>query len=235
MLDVKNIVTYYGEFQALHDVSLKVETGKLVALFGPNGHGKSTLLKTICGLIKPKSGTVKFSGIDISKLPIEKIVELGVVYIAEDRHLFSEMTVLENLQMGAINKNAYSNIEENLEYVFSLFPKLKDMLKNLASNLSGGEARMVAIGRGLMSNAKILAVDEPSLGLSPKLRLEVFQRLMEIINRGVSILLVEQSTSDIADMADNLYLMEDGRIVFEGGKDEVLSDEQLKKVFLGIS
>ena len=235
MLEVEKINTFYGEFQALHDVSLKADKGRLVALFGPNGHGKSTLLKTICGLINPHSGTVRYNGKDITRFPIEKKVEMGVVYIAEDRHLFPEMTVLENLQMGAINKNAYLKEEENLDYVFSLFPRLKVLRKSLASNLSGGEARMVAIGRGLMSNAQLLAVDEPSLGLSPKLRMEVFQRLMEIKDRGVNIFLVEQSTADIAEMADSLYLMEDGRIVFEGGKDEALSDEHLRKVFLGIS
>jgi branched-chain amino acid transport system ATP-binding protein len=235
MLEVDKISTFYDDFQALHEVSLKAEDGKLVALFGPNGHGKSTLLKSICGLLRPNSGSIKYNGIDISRLSIEKIVEMGIVYIAEDRHLFPEMTVLENLKMGAVNKNAHSKEEENFEYVYRLFPKLKTLRKNLASTLSGGEARMVAIGRGLMSNARLLAVDEPSLGLSPKLRIEVFEKIKEINNRGVSIFLVEQSTADIADIADSLYLMEDGRIVFEGGKEEALSDEHLRKVFLGIA
>ena len=235
MLEVDKINAYYGDFQALYDVSLKADEGRLVALFGPNGHGKSTLLKTICGLLKPASGSIRYNGVDITRLSIEKIVEMGVVYIAEDRHLFPEMTVLENLKMGAVNKNAHNKEKENLEYVINLFPKLKTLQKNIASTLSGGEARMVAIGRGLMSNALFLALDEPSLGLSPKLRIDVFERIKEIKNRGVNILLVEQSTADIADMADSLYLMEDGRIVFEGGKEEALSDEHLRKVFLGIT
>jgi len=235
MLEVDKINAYYGDFQALYDVSLKADEGRLVALFGPNGHGKSTLLKTICGLLKPASGSIRYNGVDITRLSIEKIVEMGVVYIAEDRHLFPEMTVLENLKMGAVNKNAHNKEKENLEYVINLFPKLKTLQKNIASTLSGGEARMVAIGRGLMSNALFLALDEPSLGLSPKLRIDVFERIKEIKNRGVNILLVEQSTADIADMADFLYLMEDGRIVFEGGKEEALSDEHLRKVFLGIT
>ena len=180
MLEIDKINTFYSEFHALKDVSITVGDGELIAVFGPNGHGKSTLLKTLCGLLSPASGSVKFDGKEITKLPSEKIVEMGIVYIAEERHLFPEMTVLENLKLGAYPRHARREEKENLEYTFHLFPRLKEFRNRLASTLSGGEARMVAIGRGLMSSAKFLAADEPSVGLAPNLRAEVFQKLKEI-------------------------------------------------------
>jgi len=153
MLEVDKISTFYGEFQALKEVSLKVNDGELVVVFGPNGHGKSTLLKTICGLLTPASGSVKYDGKEINNLPSQKIVEMGIVCIAEERHLFPQMTVLENLKLGAYNPNARPKEAENLDYVFQLFPKLKEWRKRQAQTLSGGEGRMLAIGRGLMSDA----------------------------------------------------------------------------------
>lgn len=234
MLEVDRIDTYYGEFRALKEVSVNVKEGELVVVFGPNGHGKSTLLKTICGLLTPTSGYVKFDGEQINGMPTEKIVEMGMVYIAEDRHLFPDMTVLDNLIMGAYSRRARPKEAENLDYVFQLFPKLKDYRKRNASTLSGGEARMLAIGRGLMSAAKFLAIDEPSLGLAPMVRHDVFKTIKEISETGMSVLLVEQSVTQISEMADRTYLMEDGRIVFEGSKDEALKDEHVKEVFLGI-
>ena len=180
MLELDNINSFYGQSQALYDISIKVYDGELVAVFGANGHGKSTLLKTICGLLTPSSGTIKFNGSQIQKLPARKIVERGIVYIAEDRHLFPHMSVLENLKLGAYNPVASKKEAENLEFVFRLFPRLKERLKQLARTLSGGEARMLAIGRGLMSNAKFLAIDEPSMGLSPLLRTEVFEKIDDI-------------------------------------------------------
>ncbi len=233
MLEVDRVNTCYGEFHVLKDVSVRVKEGELVVIFGPNGHGKSTLLKTICGLLRPVSGRITFDGQPISGLPTEKIVEMGLVYIAEDRHLFPGMTVLQNLKLGAYTTHARPKEAENLEYVFQLFPKLKDRLNKNASTLSGGEARMLAIGRGLMSQAKFLAIDEPSLGLSPIVRRNVFRTIKEINAGGISILLVEQSVARIAEMADRTYLMEDGRIVFEGGKDDALKDEHVREVFLG--
>jgi branched-chain amino acid transport system ATP-binding protein len=218
----------------LHEVSIKVNDGELVVVFGPNGHGKSTLLKTICGLLTPTSGSIKFSGKQINGLPTEEIVEMGLVYIAEERHLFPQMTVLENLQLGAYNRNARPKENENLDYVFQLFPRLKEWRKRPASTLSGGEARMLAIGRGLMSNARFLVVDEPSFGLAPNLRIDVFNKIKEIKESGISVLLVEQSVAEASKLADRIYLMEDGRIVFEGGKEEALSNEHVKEVFLGI-
>ena len=234
MLEVDRIDTYYGEFQALKEVSLNVKEGELVVVFGPNGHGKSTLLKTICGLLTPSSGYVKFDGEQINGMQTEKIVAMGMVYIAEDRHLFPDMTVLENLKLGAYSSHARRKESENLDYVFRLFPRLKDWKKRNASTLSGGEARMLAIGRGLMSEARFLAIDEPSLGLAPIVRRDVFRTIKEINETGASILLVEQSVAQISEMADRTYLIEDGRIVFEGSKNDALKDEHVREVFLGI-
>jgi branched-chain amino acid transport system ATP-binding protein len=234
MLKVDKINTFYGEFQALEEVSINVGEGELVVVFGPNGHGKSTLLKTICGLLTPTSGSIKFRGEQINGLPTEKIVGMGLVYIPEERHLFPEMTVLENLKLGAYSRNAQPKANENLDYVFQLFPKLKEWRKRHASTLSGGEARMLAIGRGLMSNAKFLAVDEPSFGLAPNLRNDLFNKIKEIKESGISVLLVEQNVTEASKLADRIYLIEDGRIVFEGRKEEALSNEHVKEVFLGI-
>jgi branched-chain amino acid transport system ATP-binding protein len=234
MLEVNKIDTFYGEFQVLKEVSLTVNDGEFVALFGPNGHGKSTLLKTICGLLRPASGYVKFDGKEINKLPTEKIVAMGLVYVAEERHLFPEMTVLENLKLGAYNPSARAKQDENLDFVFQLFPRLKEWRNRAALTLSGGEARMLAIGRGLMSAAKLMALDEPSFGLAPNLRASVFQTIGEINKAGVSILLAGQSITEASDLADRIYIMEDGRAVFEGSKEEALSDKHLKEAFLGI-
>jgi len=234
MLKVDKIDSFYDEFQVLKKVSLRVDEGEFVVLIGPNGHGKSTLLKTICGLITPASGSISFKGKEINRISIQKLVEMGVVYIAEDKNLFPEMTVMDNLKLGAYNRNARSEEAENLEYVFHLFPKLKEWSKRFASTLSGGEARMLAIGRGLMSSARFLALDEPSLGLAPNLRVDVFNKISEINKDGISILLVEQNVSQVLDMLDRIYLMEDGRIVFEGGKKDVLNNERMKEVFLGV-
>ena len=234
MLKIDNINTFYGELQVLRDVSLRVSDGELVILFGPNGHGKSTLLKTICGLLAPVSGSVKWNGREITKLSTQKIVEMGVVYIAEERHLFPDMTVLNNLILGSYNANARKKRNENLDYIFHLFPRLKSHKKRLARTLSGGEARMVAIGRGLMSSAKFLAIDEPSFGLAPIVRAEVFKTIVEISKSGIHILLVEQSAIEVSGLADRIYLMEDGRIVLEGTEEEVMSNEHVKKTFLGM-
>lgn len=234
MLIVNKIDTYYSEFQAVKQASLTVNEGALVALFGPNGHGKSTLLKTICGLLTPTSGSVEFKGRDITRLKAKKIVEKGLVYIPEDPHLFPEMSVLENLKLGAFNLNARKKEDENLEFVYELFPRLKEWRKHTASTLSGGERQMLALGRGLMSSASFLAIDEPSLGLAPKLRDEVFKRICEIHRSGLSLLMVDQNTIQASELVDRIYIMEEGKIVFEGDKEEVLQNEQLKETFLGM-
>lgn len=234
MLEVNNVNTFYGAAQVLHDVSLRVDEGEYVVCLGANGHGKSTLLKTICGLITPASGSIKYKGKEISKLLPQTLVEMGIVYIAQDRHLFPYMTVLENLKMGAYNTRAQPKAAENLEYVFQLFPRLKERKNQRAGTLSGGEGRMVAIGRGLMSNAQFLAVDEPSLGLAPALEDEVFGRIYDINKRGITILMVEQDVTKALEYADRVYLVEHGRIVFEGSREEVLSDEHVRAAYLGI-
>lgn len=234
MLEVDRIDTFYGEFQVLKKISVNINKGELVLLLGPNGHGKSTLLKTICGLLIPTSGLIKYNDMEITNLTSKIIVEMGITYIAEDRNLFPQMTVLENLKLGAYNINARKKEEENLEYVFELFPKLKDISKRFASKLSGGEARMLAIGRGLMSNANFLAIDEPSLGLAPNLRIEVLNKIDEINRRHVSILLVEQSSPKALEIANRIYLMEEGEIVFHGTKEEALNSNNLKTAYLGM-
>jgi len=234
MLEVKNLFTYFDEFKVLDNVSIEVEKGSFVSIIGPNGHGKSTLLQTICGLIKPTSGIIKYNNKIISGLPSHILVEMGIVYIAEKRHLFPEMTVLENLKLGAFSFHSRKNIKENLSYVFGLFPKLQTRKNQLASTLSGGEARMLAIGRGLMSSASFLAIDEPSLGLAPNLRVEVFNKISEINKSGITVLLVEQTITEATDYINKVYLLEDGKIRFKGNIKEALSDTHIKVAFLGL-
>lgn len=234
MLKVDKINTFYGEFQVLKDVSLRVNDGEFVVLFGPNGHGKSTLLKTICGLLTPASGSIKFDGEETANWSAKRLVEKGMVYIAEDRHLFPQMSVLSNLKLGAYSPGARPKEAEKLEYVFQLFPKLKEFRKRQASTLSGGEGRMLAIGRGLMSNAKFLLIDEASIGLAPNLRAEVFEKISDINKSGITMLMGEQNVTEASELADRIYLMEAGRIVFEGNKEEVMSNKHVREVFLGM-
>ena len=233
MLELENVNTYYGEFHAVRDVSFKVAEQELFLVVGPNGHGKSTLLKTVCGLLRSASGHIVFDGREITKLPTAKIVESGLVYVAEERHLFPQLSVLQNLKLGAYNRNARTKEKENLDYVFQLFPVLREFQNREASTLSGGEGRMLTIGRGIMSCAKLLAVDEPSLGLAPILRNEVFNRIRDINASGITVLLVEQNVTHVLDFLDRVCLLEDGRIVFEGLKEEALANDHVKDVFLG--
>jgi len=234
MLKVDNLDFFYGEVQVLTNISIVVEEGEFVAIFGPNGHGKSTLLKVICGLLKPAAGTIQYDGKMIQGYSTQKIVDLGLIYIPEDRNLFPEMSVAENLKMGAFGRYARQKEATNLEHVYHLFPKLKTLSNRLASGLSGGEARMLAIGRGLMSAPKFLAIDEPSFGLAPILRVEVFNAIQEILEQGVSVLLVEQSTTIASKYANRIYALEDGKIAFEGTREEALSNQEFKKIYLGI-
>jgi len=234
MLKVSNLNAYYGESHVLRDVSVSVDQGEVVVMLGPNGHGKSTLLKSICGLVDQTKGKITYQDKDINGLATDKIVNLGITYIAENRELFPYMTVLENLKLGAYSKNARPHEKKNLAWVFDLFPRLVDRKKQFASTMSGGEARMLAVARGLMSNADFLCVDEPSLGLQPSLRHEIFSIIRQINNQGKTVLLVEQNIPQIAEMADRIYVMEEGKISFEGNKDEALNNEHLKEVFLGM-
>lgn len=233
MITANALDVYYDKFHVLKNISMTAERNEITLLVGPNGHGKSTLLKTICGLLKPKNGSIFLDGIDISMLPSDKVVQKGVTYIAEDRHLFPHMTILQNLKLGAFNKNARSDAKKNLDLVFTLFPRLKERASQLAATLSGGEARMLAIGRGLMSNAQFLVIDEPSMGLSPLFRKEVLRVIKEIMAEGKTILLVDQCVSEVLEISNTLYLMEEGKIVFSGDIDEAKANNKVKEVFFG--
>jgi len=233
MLEIKDIDVFYGDIQVIDKVSIKVSEGELVAIFGPNGHGKSTLLKTVCGICRSRSGYIKYNGIEISKLPTEKIVELGLVYIPEEWHLFNKMTVIENLKIGAYNINARQNKDMNLNYVFTLFPILKERSEQLAYTLSGGQRRMLAIGLALMSSPKFLMLDEPSLGLAPNTRVDLFNRIAEIKRSGISMLLVEENVLLASKIADRFYVIEDGKIKLEGYKEDILTNKYLRSVYLG--
>lgn len=234
MIKVHDLNAYYDDFHVLKNVSLEVGKGEVVVMLGPNGHGKSTVLKSICGLVEKVTGNIIYDGENITGLGSEKLVNKGITYIAENRELFPEMTVLENLKLGAYSRSARPHEKENLEKVFSLFPRLADRQKQLASTMSGGEARMLAIARGLMSNADFLAMDEPSLGLQPNLRDEVARIIKEINTQGMTVLVVEQNIPQITELADKIYVLEEGMISFEGSKEEALGNDHLKEIFLGM-
>lgn len=216
MLEIREVTGGYEDIQVLRGVTVDVHEGELVALFGPNGHGKSTLLKAISGVHPATGGSIRFRGEEISGLPSHEIVARGVAYIAEERHLFTDMSVHENLVLGAYTKGARQRQAANLEMVFEVFPRLKERQKQLCSTLSGGEGRMVAIARGLMSDAKLLLVDEPSIGLAPGLKKSLYAAI-ERINHdgGITLLLVEQEIEYALKMAGRMYLMKKGAILFE--------------------
>jgi len=222
LLTTRDIDCFYGDLRVVRKASLNIKKAEVVALFGPNGHGKSTLLKAICGLHPPRAGTIRFKERDITHMPIEKRVAMGLAYIPEDRNLFLEMTVQENLRLGAFNQSARKNIEQNLKYVFSLFPRLAERKKQLALTLSGGEGRMLAVGRGLMSQASLLLIDEPSIGLSPLLKKMVFEAIDQI-RKGThtTILIVEQEVDYPLKLADTIYLLRKGRIILEKQAGEI--------------
>ncbi len=234
MLEIKNLNAYYDDFHVVKDISMEIKKGEIIVMLGPNGHGKSTFLKTICGLVTKSRGIIKYNDRSILGLGAEKLVNMGITYIAENRELFPEMTVLENLKLGAYSKTARPYEARNLENVFSLFPKLRERSTQLASTMSGGEARMLAIARGLMSNAEFLAIDEPSLGLQPNLRDEVARIIKEVNRQGITVLVVEQNIPQITELAHRIYVLEEGSISFEGSKEEALGNENLKEIFLGM-
>ncbi|MGC8873019.1 MAG: ABC transporter ATP-binding protein [Chloroflexia bacterium] len=216
MLELRDVCASYGDLQVLRHVSLTVREGEVVALFGPNGHGKSTLLKVVAGLHPATSGSIRFRGEEICGLPAHQIVARGLVYIPEERHLFPDMTVQENLRLGAYNSRARSRIRENLALVFEIFPRLAERRKQLCSTLSGGESRIVAIARGLMSAASLLLVDEPSIGLSPALKGAVFEAIGRIRREaGITVLIVEQEIHHALALCDRYYLLKKGQILFE--------------------
>ena len=228
MLEVKNINAFYGDFHVLHDVSLSVSKGELVGVVGANGHGKSTLLKTICGLMPARQGSISYHGQDITHLKAPALVGRGLVYVAEDRRLFPDMTVKENLNLGAFLARGQKNRARNLERVYHLYPRLKERQNQLCRTLSGGEAQMVALGRGLMSEPEFLAIDEPSLGLAPNLTATMLKTVKDLNDDGLTILLVEQSLSLITEFVDRIYTIEEGivRIANKGAVPELLAQER---------
>jgi branched-chain amino acid transport system ATP-binding protein len=231
MLEVNQIDSFYGDLQILTDLSIRVDEGEVIAIFGPNGHGKSTLLKAISGLHPPKKGSVVLRGQDITKFPAHLIVELGIAYIPEERHLFPEMSVLENLNMGAYNKHARQDRQKNLEFVFDVLPKLAQRKDQFCSTLSGGESRMVAIARGLMSNASLLMIDEPSIGLSPAMKMAVFEAIQTInTQKRMTIIIVEQEIHHALNMANRVYLLKKGQITLEKLKQDI-SIEEIEKLY----
>ena len=232
MLELKGVHNYYADLHVIKGVDIQVSEGEIIALFGPNGHGKSTLLKTICGLHPARGGTVYFKGRDISSAPAHQIVESGIAYIPEERHLFGEMTVYENLVMGAYNRRARLHLEGNLASVFEIFPRLAERRNQITSTMSGGESRMVAVARGLMSEPSLLLVDEPSIGLSPAMREVVFQSLERINQeKKITILIVEQEIRDALKLSERIYMMKKGEILFERAADEIDVSEIEKAYF----
>jgi branched-chain amino acid transport system ATP-binding protein len=234
MLEISKLNTFYGKAQALWNVSLNIEKAEIVALVGANGAGKTTLLNTISGLICPASGGVKFLGKRIEGLPPNAIVEMGLSHVPEGRRLFTDMTVRENLEMGAYPSHAWKRKGDTFKQVYQLFPLLKEREGQMARTLSGGERQMLAMGRGLMSLPKLCMFDEPSYGLAPRLVLEVFEVIKSLRKHGITILLIEQNVRRSLDIADRAYVLENGRIVLEGTCRQCLNNEHVKKAYLGL-
>jgi branched-chain amino acid transport system ATP-binding protein len=234
MLEVKNLDTFYGKVQALWDVSINIDEAEIVALVGANGAGKSTLLNAISGVIHPTSGSIEFMGQRIDSMPPNDIVELGLSHIPEGRKLFTEMTVHENLEMGAYPSSAWKLRKETAEHIYEVFPILKERAGQLARTLSGGEQQMLAMGRGLMSRPKLCMFDEPSYGLAPRMLIEVFQVIKSLRDQGITVLLIEQNVPRTLEVADRAYVLENGRIVMEGECCNLLTDEYIKKAYLGL-
>ena len=232
LLKVDGINVYYGNIHAVKDISFTVNAGEIVTLIGANGAGKSTTLKTISGLLKPRTGDVLYKGKSIKGVRAHKIVESGLAQVPEGRHVFLHMTVDENLDMGAYTQPA-STIAANKEKVFTLFPRLRERRKQLAGTMSGGEQQMLAMGRALMSNASMLMLDEPSMGLSPLLVQEIFDIIRDIHKEGMTILLVEQNAQMALEVADRAYVLETGTITLSGSGHELLESDSIKKAYLG--
>ena len=235
LLKVNNVESFYGRSQALHGVTLEVTEGELICVLGANGAGKSTLLKNIAGLIKPKKGTIEFHGKRIDQLSAYQVVRQGVTLCPEDKKIFPQMSVLKNLALGAwVHGNDNAKVEKNMQEAFELFPILKDRKDQLAGTLSGGEQQMLVIGRSLMSNPRLLMLDEPSLGIAPLVVARIFEVIREINRRGTTILLVEQNASVSLASAKRGYIMETGHFILEGKAEDLLKDEKVKKAYLGL-
>ena len=233
MLNIDNINVYYGAIHALRGISLTVNEGEIVTLIGANGAGKSTTLRTISGLLKPKTGSIQFCGKDIAGKPAHEIVKLGISQVPEGRRIFTEMTVRENLDLGAFTRKDKDGIQKDLKEVYSLFPRLEERKDQIAGTLSGGEQQMLAMGRALMSKPKLLLLDEPSMGLAPLLIKEIFHIIETINKEGTTILLVEQNANMALSIASRAYVLETGEISLSGKASELASSEEVKKAYLG--
>lgn len=233
MLEVKNLSVSYGAIEAVKDISFTVNAGEIVSLIGANGAGKTTTLHTITGLVPAKSGSVMYNGVDLLKTHNNKIVTLSMAHIPEGRHVFTRMSVEENLEMGAFSLKDQSDLKKDLDMVYGLFPRLKERRNQKAGTLSGGEQQMLAMGRALMSHPKTILMDEPSMGLSPKLVKEIFSIIRKLHEQGITILLVEQNAKMALSIADRAYVLETGRITMEGDAKELLNNEQVRKAYLG--
>jgi branched-chain amino acid transport system ATP-binding protein len=233
MLEVRNLQVYYGVIQAIKDVSFTVNEGDVVALIGANGAGKTTILHTITGLISAKAGQVLYEGTDLQKIPAHKIVSMGIAHVPEGRRVFSQLTVYENLLMGAFTRKNQKEVEASLNNVYMRFPRLKERKNQLAGTLSGGEQQMLAMGRALMSRPRIILMDEPSMGLSPILVEEIFDIIKEISQSGTTVLLVEQNAKKALSIAKWAYVLETGKIVLDGDAKLLMNEESVKKAYLG--
>lgn len=232
LLKVDNIEVYYGMIKALKGVSFEVNKGEIVALIGANGAGKTTILHTVSGLIKPKTGNIIYNGDDITKIPAHKIVTMGMAHVPEGRRIFSQLSVLDNIKLGAYTRKDKSEIEKTLKYVYERFPRLEERKNQIAGTLSGGEQQMLAMGRALMSKPDFILMDEPSMGLSPLLVSEIFEIIKAINENGTTVLLVEQNAKKALSIADRAYVLETGSIVLSGDAKDLMNDESVKKAYL---
>lgn len=233
MLEIENLEVYYGAINALKGISFSVEQGEIIALIGANGAGKTTTLHTITGLIPAKSGTIRLGGKDITKTPAHKIVSMGMAHVPEGRRVFAQLSVYENLMLGAYTRKDKAEVAETLEHVFERFPRLKERRTQSAGTLSGGEQQMLAMGRALMSKPSIILMDEPSMGLSPLYVNEIFDIIREINKSGTTVLLVEQNAKKALSMANRAYVLETGKITLSGDARELMNNEQVKRAYLG--
>jgi branched-chain amino acid transport system ATP-binding protein len=235
MLEIRNFVAGYSDVAVLHEVSLTVEAGQFISIVGPNGAGKSTLFKAISGIVAPMSGEIRFAGEDLLKVPPSRRAHLGIAHVPEGRQVFTSLSVLENLEMGAYTREGRRDWKQNLERIFAWLPVLKQRRGQLAGTLSGGEQQMVAIGRGLASSPKLLMLDEPSMGLAPAIADFVFDKLMEIRrDTGLTLLLVEQRVAEALQFADRGYVLETGRVVLEGSSETLKADDRVRRAYLGM-
>lgn len=233
MLEVKDLQVYYGMIQAIKGISFEVNQGEVIALIGANGAGKTTTLQTITGMLSPKVGEVIFEGTDISKIPGHKIVSMGMAHVPEGRRVFANLTVYQNLKMGAYSLKDKNEIEKNFQRVYKSFPRLEERKNQLAGTLSGGEQQMLATGRALMSSPRIVLMDEPSMGLSPIFVDEIFNIIEEISSAGTTVLLVEQNAKKALEIADRAYVLETGKIALSGDAKELMTNESIRKAYLG--